>query len=270
MEKAGLPAEAVEVYFEAGNLADARYLMDIIMTKEQVEKLAKQINAKYRDEVYYALGSKHMLELDVKRAREAFLAISKTPAKLKQDEIHDLGTETARMLEVTAELDTLLQAEKNAVSEEEKAVASYAIGAYLYHKNNRNTNRHAILNNVMISSSDSPVNAYNLILPDEKELRQKRFDRANLLLRAEEYFLKAASTKSSVAPKALYSAALCRLWLPTYHSYYQVQTNFNPSSDVQKAIGYLTQLLQKYPKHSLAKEASKVITNLKNIDYSNY
>lgn len=264
LERAGRPGDAVEVYFESGNIADARYTMDIIMTVEQVAELAKRINAKYRDEVYYALGSKYMLDLKLNEAREAFSKVTAKPAVPVEGQAHDVGTEKERILEVIADLEKLQQAEKNAVTDEEKASALYNIGAYLYRKNNHNSGRHAILNNVMIQSYDSPVFATNSILPNEQELKEKRFDRANLLLRAEEYFRRVAFDlpKTTAAPKALYSAALTRLWLTNYHSYYLLRNNYDDAAEIAKAREYLTQLRRRYPKHPLAAEAAKVIAEL--------
>lgn len=264
LEQAGRPGDAVIVYFESGNLADARYTMDIIMTVEQVVDLANRIDAKYRDEVYYALGSKYMLDLKLEEAREAFSKIMAKPAAPAKNQAHDVGTEKERILEVIAELERLVQAEKNATTDEERANALYNIGAYLYRKNNHNSDRHAILNNVMIQSNDSPAFATNSILSNEKELKEKRFDRANLLLRAEEYFRRVASElpKTTAAPKALYSAALTRMWLTSYHAYYLMRSGYDDTAELAKARKYLTQLRRQYPKHPLAAEAAKVLAAL--------
>ncbi len=264
LEQANRPADAVVVYFESGNIADARYTMDIIMTAEQLAELAGRIDPKYRDEVYYALGSKYMLDLKLEEAREAFEKVQAKPASPVEGQAHDIGTEKERILEVVSDLEKLLQAEREARTDEEMASAVYNIGAYLYRKNNHNSQRHAILNNVMIQSHDSPVFATNAILPDEQKLKEKRFDRANLLLRAEEYFRRVAFElpKTSVAPKALYSAALTRLWLTSYHTYYLIRNGYEDKEEVAKAREYLTQLRRRYPKHPLAQEAAKVLAEL--------
>lgn len=264
LERANRPADAVVVYFESGNIADARYTMDIIMTAEQLVELAGRIEPKYRDEVYYALGSKYMLDLKLQEAREAFEKVRAKPAAPVEGQAHDIGTEKERILEVVSDLEKLLRAEREAKTDEERANATYNIGAYLYRKNNHNSNRHAILNNVMIQSYDSPLFATNAILPDEEKLKEKRFDRANLLLRAEEYFRRVAFElpKTSVAPKALYSAALTRLWLTSYHTYYLMRNGYSDAAEVAKAREYLTQLRRRYPKHPLAQEAAKVMAEL--------
>lgn len=272
LEKANRPLDALVVYLEHNYLADARYMMDIVLSVEQVQELLKRPNLPEKDEVLYALGSKYMLDLQLDKAKEAFSQIQAKPAQPKEGQAHDVGTEKERILEVINELKVLIDADKQATNNKEHAKALYEIGAYIYHKNNQNQARHAIFNNVMIQSYDSPYFADNLIAPMEGNIKEKRFDQANLLLRAEEYF-KTVFTKypkSPEAPKALFSAALCRLWLTSYHQYHiypkhykpdnsLVQIDYdkmpnNPKTDIKIAKGYISQLHKLYPNHPLAKE----------------
>ncbi len=270
LEKANRPLDTLVVYLEHNYLADARYMMDIILSVEQVQELLKRPNLPERDEVFYALGSKYMLELELDKAKEAFSQIQAKPAQPKEGQSHDIGTEKERILEVIGELKTLIDENKKATTNVDQAKTLYAIGAYIYHKNNQNQDRHAIFNNVMIQSYDSPYFADNLISPMEGTNKEKRFDKANLLLRAEEYFKMVFTKypKSPEAPKALYSAALCRLWLTSYHQYHTYPKRYKPDNslipldynnsplkkDVEIAQGYIEQLRKRYPNHPLSKE----------------
>lgn len=266
LEKANKLLDATIVYLENDYLADARYMMDIILSVEQVQELLARPNLPNKDEVFYALGSKYMLDLELDKAEEAFRKIQAQASEPKSGQSHDVGTEKLRILEVISELRTLINAEKAAKTDDEKAKATYDIGAYIYHKNNKNEGRHAIFNNVMIQTYDSPYFASNYFTAPEVAKAQKRFDRANLLLRAEEYF-KTVFTKypkSPEAPKAIYSAALCRLWLVDYHQYHVYPKRYKADGtvevdydnkirelDQQQADKYFDLLAKRYPDHPL-------------------
>lgn len=268
LEKANKLLDTTIVYLENDYLADARYIMDIILSIEQMQELLARPNLPNRDEVLYALGSKYMLDLELDKAEENFTKIQAQSSEPKSGQSHDVGTEKQRILEVISELRTLINVEKTAKTDDEKAKATYNIGAYIYHKNNKNEGRYAIFNNVMIQTYDSPYFATNYFTATEVTKGQKRFDRANLLLRAEEYF-KTVFTKypkNSEAPKALYSAALCRLWLIDYHQYHVYPKRYKADGTIEvdydygdkvrdldqlQAEKYFDLLAKRYPDHPL-------------------
>jgi outer membrane protein assembly factor BamD (BamD/ComL family) len=272
-EQNGQIVEAAALYLSTNHLSDARYVMDILLSPDQLIQLRQhpRLTLAGRDEVSFALASKYMLTLALDKAAIEFRQI-KAPAKPQNaqiDQDYYLGTERDRMLQVINELQPRLAAVDTAKSYAEKAQALYQVGAYIYHKNNKNHNRHAIFNNALMSYWDSPYYAYLHIHPDERQLRQRRFLQANLLLRAEEYFRIVALQypQSTVAAKALYSAALCNTWYPDYHpAVFDYQDNQASTARINaaeaQAIEYLQLLIKRYPDHSLVPEAKGLLSVL--------
>jgi outer membrane protein assembly factor BamD (BamD/ComL family) len=217
---------ALEQYLALDYDADVAYLVDVLMTPEQVERFVEGRELKNRDELIYSAGVRYLRDGRLSEARRAFSGLrlrwtssdtyrseeSQRETAYSKESLTGRGVNpqwVARDLQTTADLERLNLMVRKARTDEDKARALYQLANYHCDANAPLYHNPAIWQVDRYVSLSYLSQAGRFRTGTETDVLWRHFQAHEPLVRAIEGYLEIVDRypNSSVAPDALFRAA---------------------------------------------------------------
>jgi TolA-binding protein len=241
-EDAGDLGAALDQYIALDYTYDVAYLVDVLMTPEQLAAyLAEHPSHPMRDVLWYSLGVKYLRDWKLDEARRAYarartiptgsenplweesLPYPKAPFEVDWSVAGVRSRWIARDLQTIEDLERLIAARDAAVTVDEAAEASYQLASYLYEASSLLYYNPALWQGErygLLSSFDYSLGPR---LPGESEALWQYMRKHEPASHALDLYLELVDIYplSKAAPDALYTAALCHGRLSAYNDYWR-------------------------------------------------